>query len=89
MKSSVTKTFRMQLSDLPVSVQGQAAKAYALWQADPYHPSLQFKPVSQRQPIYSARVSLNYRVLGLLESDRSYWYWIGAHDEYDELLKRM
>ncbi len=89
MKSSVTKTFRKQLDDLPASVQEQAAKAYALWQADPYHSSLQFKRVSQRQPIYSARVSLNYRVLGLLESDRIYWYWIGSHDEYDELLKRM
>ncbi|MEH2372951.1 type II toxin-antitoxin system RelE family toxin [Nostoc sp.] len=74
MKSSVTKTFRKQFSDLPASVQEQAVKAYALWQADPYHPSLQFKQVSQRQPIYSARVSLNYRVLGLLESDSIYWY---------------
>ncbi|MGL5831975.1 MAG: type II toxin-antitoxin system RelE family toxin [Waterburya sp.] len=89
MKSSVTKTFRKQLSDLPASVQQQAAKAYILWQEDPYHPSLQFKRVSQRQQIYSARVSLNYRVLGLLESDQIYWYWIGAHNEYDELLKRM
>jgi mRNA-degrading endonuclease RelE of RelBE toxin-antitoxin system len=89
MKSSVTKTFLKQLDDLPASVQEQAAKAYALWQADPYHPSLQFKRVSQRQPIYSARVSLSYRVLGLLESDQIYWYWIGSHDEYDELLKRM
>ena len=61
MKSSVTKTFRKQLSTLPVSVQEQVAKAYALWQEDQYHPSLQFKRVSQRQPIYSARVSLNYR----------------------------
>ncbi|MGA1623502.1 MAG: hypothetical protein ACO36E_12365 [Synechocystis sp.] len=89
MKSSVTKTFRKHLSTLPASVQEQAAKAYVLWQEDPYHPSLQFKRVSQRQPIYSARVSLNYRVLGLLESDHIYWYWIGAHNEYDELLKRM
>jgi mRNA-degrading endonuclease RelE of RelBE toxin-antitoxin system len=89
MKSGVTKTFRKQLNALPASVQEQAAKAYALWQKDPYHPSLQFKRVSQRQPIYSARVSLNYRVLGLLESDHIYWYWIGVHDEYDELLKRM
>jgi mRNA-degrading endonuclease RelE of RelBE toxin-antitoxin system len=89
MKSSVTKTFRKRLNDLPTSVQEQAAKVYALWQKDPYHPSLQFKRVSQKQPIYSARVSLNYRVLGLLESDHIYWYWIGAHDEYDELLKRM
>lgn len=89
MKSSVTKTFRKRLRDLPASVQEQAAKAYALWREDSYHPSLQFKRVSQKQPIYSVRVSISYRVLGLLESDHIYWYWIGAHDEYDELLKRM
>jgi mRNA-degrading endonuclease RelE of RelBE toxin-antitoxin system len=89
MKSSITKAFRKRLEDLPSSVQEQAAKTYTLWQQDPYHPSLQFKRVSQRQPIYSARVSINYRVLGLLESDHIYWYWIGAHHEYDELLKRM
>jgi mRNA-degrading endonuclease RelE of RelBE toxin-antitoxin system len=89
MKSSTTKSFRKCLSDLPASVQEQAAKVYALWQEDPYHPSLQFKRVSRKQPIYSVRVSISYRVLGLLESDRIYWYWIGAHDEYDELLKRM
>jgi mRNA-degrading endonuclease RelE of RelBE toxin-antitoxin system len=89
MKSSVTKTFRQRLDNLPASVQSQAAKTYILWQTNPYHPSLQFKRVSQRQPIYSARVSINYRVLGLLESEHIYWYWIGGHDEYDELLKRM
>jgi hypothetical protein len=89
MKSSVTKTLRKRLSDLPASVQEQAAKAYALWQADPYHPSLQFKRVSQKQLIYSVRVSINYRTLGLLESEHIYWYWIGPHDEYDELLKRI
>ena len=89
MKSSITQTFRKRLDELPTSVQEQAAKVYALWQKDPYHPSLQFKRVSQKQPIYSARVSLNYRVLGLLESDHIYWYWIGTHDEYDDLLKRI
>ena len=89
MKSSVTKTFRKQLENLPASVQEQAQKSYALWQTSTYHPSLQFKRVSHRQPIYSAGVSLNYRVLGLLESDHIYWYWIGSHDEYDELLKRI
>jgi mRNA-degrading endonuclease HigB of HigAB toxin-antitoxin module len=89
MESSVTKAFQKKLGNLPISVQEQAAKAYALWQEDPYHPSLQFKRVSQRQPIYSVRVSLNYRVLGLLESERVYWYWIGTHDEYDELLRRI
>jgi len=88
-KSSVTKAFRKKLDGLPASVQEQAAKAYALWRSDPYHNSLQFKRVSQRQPIYSARVSLDYRVLGLLENDHIYWFWIGAHAEYNELLQRL
>ncbi|MDV2996294.1 MAG: hypothetical protein N4J56_005948 [Chroococcidiopsis sp. SAG 2025] len=89
MKSSVTKAFRKKLDELPASVQEQAAKAYALWLLDPYHNSLQFKRVSQRQLIYSARVSLDDRVLGLLEKDRMYWFWIGTHTEYDELLQRL
>ncbi|MEH2380445.1 MAG: hypothetical protein V7K27_16420 [Nostoc sp.] len=59
MKSSVTKVFRKKLDELPPSVQEQAAKSYALWRSDHYHNSLQFKRVSQRQPIYSARVSLD------------------------------
>ena len=69
MRSSVTRTFRKKLSELPVSVREQTIKTYRLWQKSPYHPSLQFKRVSQKQPIYSVRVSLNYRALGLLESD--------------------
>ena len=90
MKSSVTKAFRKRLDRLPAAVQEQADKAYELWREDPYHNSLQFKRVSQRQPIYSERVNIDYRVLGLLESDdHIYWFWIGAHDEYDELLKRL
>lgn len=89
MKSSLTKTFRKKLDALPVSVQAQAIKAYALWCSDPYHNSLQFKRVSQPQPIYSARVSSDYRVLGLLENNHLYWFWIGTHGEYDELLQRL
>lgn len=89
MKSSTTKDFRKRLNQLPISVREQANKAYALWKTDPYRPSLQFKRVSQRQPIYSARISLNYRALGLLEKEHIYWFWIGTHAEYDELLKRL
>jgi len=89
MKSSVTKSFRTKLQELPPSVQKQAIKAYKLWKQDPYHNSLQFKKVNPQPPIYSVRVTLNYRCLGLLESDHIYWYWIGTHDEYDNLLKRL
>jgi len=89
MKSSVTKEFRKRLNALPSEVQEQATRAYALWRSNPYHPSLQFKRVSQRQPIYSVRIGLGYRALGLLEGNRIYWFWIGSHAEYDALLKRL
>jgi mRNA-degrading endonuclease RelE of RelBE toxin-antitoxin system len=89
MKSSVTKTFQKQLRQLPLSIQKQATKVYKLWRKDPYHNSLQFKRVSQRQPIYSVRITINYRVLGLLDANHIYWFWIGTHDEYDQLLKRL
>lgn len=89
MKSSVTKAFRKQLDTLPVDVQEQADRAYAIWRSEPYHPGLQFKRVSQRQPIYSVRVGIGYRALGLREDDHIFWFWIGSHAEYDELLKRL
>jgi hypothetical protein len=89
MTSSVTDEFRQRLARLPAAVQGQAARAYALWRVDPYHNSLQFKRVSQRQPMYSVRVGLGYRALGLREDEHLYWFWIGPHGEYDELLRRL
>jgi hypothetical protein len=72
MTSSVTREFRQQLARLPVTVQEQASRAYARRRLDPYHTSLQFMRVSQRQPIYSVRVGLGYRALGLREGDHVY-----------------
>jgi hypothetical protein len=89
MTSSVTQEFRQRLARLPAAIQEQAARAYALWRSDPYHSSLQCKRVSQRQPIYSVRVGLGYRALGLREDEHLYWFWIGPHAEYDELLRRL
>jgi hypothetical protein len=88
-KSSVTKEFRHRLRRLPAAVQQQAARAYALRRSDRDHPSLQFKRVSKRQPVYSTRVGIGYRALGLHEVDHVYWFWIGSHADYDELLKRL
>jgi hypothetical protein len=87
--SVITAGFRALLGQLPDSVRQQASRAYALWQVDPYHSSLQFKRVSRRQPIYSARVGLGYRVLGLWQGDTITWFWIGSRGEYDTLLARL
>jgi hypothetical protein len=72
-----------------MEVREQADRAYALWHSDPRHPSLEFKNVSRRQPIYSARIAIGYWALGLIENNHIFWFWIGSHAEYDQLLKRL
>lgn len=69
MKSRVTKEFQSQLLKLHPEIQEQVRRAYALWRLNPYHNSLQFKRVSQRQPIYSVRVGVGYRALALREAE--------------------
>lgn len=89
MKSSISKEFRKRLYQLPAEIQEQAARAYALWRSDSHHPSLQFKRVSPNQPVYSVRIGIGYRALGLRKDEQIYWFWIGSHAEYDDLLRRI
>jgi len=87
MKSQATSKFWKLYGRLPRSVQQRARKAYQMWKDNPRHPSLHFKRVDDEESIYSARVSDDHRVLGVLEGDTMIWYWIGSHDEYERLLK--
>ena len=86
MKSHTTERFRKALASLPDHVQRRARKAYRLFRRDPNHPSLHFKQVHPTRPIYSARVSLGYRALGVVAADDIVWFWIGSHDEYERLI---
>jgi hypothetical protein len=36
--------------------------------------------------LYSARVGLHYRALGLPREEGVHWFWIGTHAEYDRLV---
>lgn len=87
MKSRATPKFWKLYARLPPDVQRRARKAYQMWKENPRHPSLHFKRVDDEEPIYSARVSDDHRVPGVLEGDTMIWYWIGSHDEYERLLK--
>ena len=66
-----------------------ALKAYRLWRENTQHPSLQFKQVHATLPIFSVRVGLGWRAVGIRKNAEMIWYWIGSHDEYDALLKRF
>ena len=70
-------------------VRSAAREAYQRFSADPSHPGLQFKRVGKRRPVYSARIGLDYRALGVVTGSSVIWFWIGPHAAYDRLLKRM
>ena len=74
---------------LPEHVRRQARESYRFFASEPHHPSLDFKRVSRRRPVYSVRVSIDYRALGVLDDGDIVWFWIGPHHEYDRLLKRV
>ncbi len=88
MKSRTTHQFRRRYRQLPIEVRRQARRAYRLWRRQPNHPSLQFKRVAPREPIYSVRIGLHWRAVALVEGDTATWWWIGSHAEYDDLLKQ-
>ena len=86
MNSHTTEAFRRLYRQLPIDVQQAARKAYRLWRANPYHPSLRFKRVHPADPIYSVRIALAWRAVGIRDGDTVIWYWIGSHSDYDRLL---
>ncbi|MBZ0288027.1 MAG: hypothetical protein K8I30_10470 [Anaerolineae bacterium] len=89
MKSKRTRQFRDLLHGLPTDAKRQAYDAYRLFKRDPYHPSLQFKRVSLRKPLYSVRIGMGHRALGMREEDDLIvWIWIGSHADYDKLIGR-
>ena len=89
MTSRATPRFWAAYRELPRDIREAAQKAYRLFRDDPNHPSLQFKKVHDREPIYSVRVTGGYRVLGALEKDEVTWFWIGSHADYDRVLRKL
>lgn len=88
MKSHTTARFRKLLASLPPEVRKQARQAFRLFKNNPCHPGIYFKRVHSTKPIYSVRISLNYRALGVEEGNDIIWFWIGSHAEYERMLKK-
>jgi hypothetical protein len=39
--------------------------------------------------LYSARVGISYRAVGVRDGNTMVWYWVGSHADYDQLLARF
>jgi hypothetical protein len=87
--SELTEDFLVCFRRLPERIRRQARKNYRLWKADPHHPGIDFKRVGKKSPIYSVRVGIGWRALGLKKGETLLWFWVGSHAEYDRLLKNL
>ncbi|MDX1957831.1 MAG: hypothetical protein SFU98_04620 [Leptospiraceae bacterium] len=68
-----------------MEIQKSARKSYILWQENQNHPSLHFKKIGD---LYSVRIAERWRVLGIFQGQTYIWFWIGSHEDYNNLIKR-
>ena len=89
MISRTTERFRKAFEALPPEVQQRARRAYRQWLRNPFHPSLGFKPIHVRRPVYAVRIGIHWRALGVRRGELVVWFWIGSHAEYDGIVSRL
>ncbi len=87
MNSQLTHDFLLCFAKLPEIVKEQSRRCDKLWSQNPGHLSLHFKRIHGHENLYSVRIGLGYRALGLVEGDTISWFWIGSHAEYDTLIR--
>jgi len=86
MKSATLPSFWKTYRSLDDTIKRRARKAYRLWAQNPFHPSLRFKCINTEENIWSVRITLGCRAIGILEDDTVTWFWIGSHDDYERFF---
>lgn len=89
MISRTTEKFWKCYERLPENVKEKAKKVYQYFEEDPAHPSLRFKKVNDDPKVYSVRISIEYRALGVVEGNEIIWFWVGSHDDYEKLINQI
>ena len=89
MKSRLIPPFRTLFNALAEDEKARARRAFALFQENPRHSGLHFKMISARHSVWSVRIGLHYRALGIVRGEEVLWFWIGSHAEYDKQLKQF
>lgn len=87
MKHRTLPRFWHHYQQLPKEARELADKNFDLIKSDPRHPSLHFKKVDADRKLWSVRIGLQYRALGVEKPDGILWFWIGSHAEYDKILE--
>jgi len=83
LKHFASSRFWALYESLPSEIREIADKNYRLLKADPRHPSLHFKRIAD---LWSVRIGLHHRALGVPMNGDVLWFWIGTHADYDKIV---
>lgn len=83
MNHYTSSDFWQYYEKLPIDIKKLADKNYQLLKENPRHPSLQLKRIEE---LWSVRVGLHYRALGINAANDIQWIWIGSHAEYNQII---
>jgi len=86
-KSRTHRRFWREFNQLSAHVQCFARDKFHVWQRDPFHPSLQLKPLVG--DVLSVRIGDHYRALARRHDDLVVWFWIGTHEAYNKLINQL
>ena len=59
---------------------------YALFEENPFHPALSLR---QKGNVWTVDIGRSYRAIAYRKATDFYWFWIGSHEEYNGLLRRV
>lgn len=65
MTSRTTDGFWKCYKEVPEDIKKEARKAYKNFKENPYHPGLHFKRIHSTRPIFSVRITKDYRALAV------------------------
>jgi dihydrofolate reductase len=71
---------------LPKQVRELADKKFQLFTQAPFHPSL---GLQQKGEVWTVDVGSSYRAIAFREGNDFHWFWIGSHEAYNQLLRRV
>lgn len=73
--------------DLPEEVKKLAEKNYNLWRESKNAPGLRFKQIHKTLPIYSFRVGMKHRTVGIEAKDgKLAWFWVGSFESFKKAI---
>jgi len=70
---------------LPENIRNLSRENFEILKKNPYYLSIHFKKIGK---FWSVRIGDYYRALAIEEGEDYIWFWIGTHNDYDNMVKK-